>query len=87
MDGSTWHRYRLPTERGAEPTFFLEPDNPEMRFNDGRADRPIGHLQDFLAGHDGSCLVVAETPGRREILLETLHAHDLKPATGHCRQR
>ena len=29
MDGSTWHRYRLLTERGTEPTFFMEPDNPD----------------------------------------------------------
>ncbi len=29
MDGSTWHRYRLLTERGTEPPFFLEPDNPD----------------------------------------------------------
>jgi GNAT superfamily N-acetyltransferase len=29
MDGSTWRRYRLITERGAEPPFFLEPDNPD----------------------------------------------------------
>ena len=29
MDGSTWHRYRLLTERGTEPIFFLEPDNPD----------------------------------------------------------
>jgi GNAT superfamily N-acetyltransferase len=29
MDGSTWRRYRLLTERGPEPTFFLEPDNPD----------------------------------------------------------
>lgn len=29
MDGSTWHRYRLLTERGPEPVFFLEPDNPD----------------------------------------------------------
>ena len=29
MDGSTWHRYRLVTERGTEPTFFMEPDNPD----------------------------------------------------------
>ena len=29
MDGSTWHRYRLLTERGTEPAFFLEPDNPD----------------------------------------------------------
>ncbi|MBI4640342.1 MAG: GNAT family N-acetyltransferase [Candidatus Tectomicrobia bacterium] len=29
MDGNTWQRYRLLTERGTEPTFFLEPDNPD----------------------------------------------------------
>lgn len=29
MDGSTWHHYRLLTERGIEPAFFLEPDNPD----------------------------------------------------------
>ncbi len=29
MDGNTWQPYRLLTERGAAPTFFLEPDNPD----------------------------------------------------------
>lgn len=29
MDGNTWRRYRLLTERGTEPRFFLEPDNPD----------------------------------------------------------
>ena len=29
IDGSTWRRYRLVTERGREPPFFLEPDNPD----------------------------------------------------------
>lgn len=29
VDGSTWQRYRLITERNQEPPFFLEPDNPE----------------------------------------------------------
>lgn len=29
MDGSTWRRYRLLSERGSEPLFFLEPDNPD----------------------------------------------------------
>lgn len=29
MDGSTHQRYRLMTERGAEPPFVLEPDNPD----------------------------------------------------------
>jgi GNAT superfamily N-acetyltransferase len=29
LDGTTWARYRLLSERGAEPLFFLEPDNPD----------------------------------------------------------
>ncbi|MFN0085420.1 MAG: N-acetyltransferase family protein, partial [Blastocatellia bacterium] len=29
MDGNTWNRYRLVTERGTEPPFFLEPDTHE----------------------------------------------------------
>jgi GNAT superfamily N-acetyltransferase len=29
IDGNTWQRYRLLTERGSEPPFFLEPDNPD----------------------------------------------------------
>ncbi len=29
MDGSTWGRYRMLTERGTEPPFILEPDNPD----------------------------------------------------------
>jgi GNAT superfamily N-acetyltransferase len=28
MDGNTWRRYRLVTEVGTEPPFFLEPTNP-----------------------------------------------------------
>jgi len=28
MDGSTWRRYRLITEKGQEPIFFLEPGHP-----------------------------------------------------------
>lgn len=29
IDGTTWRRYRLITQRGDEPPFFLEPDNPD----------------------------------------------------------
>jgi GNAT superfamily N-acetyltransferase len=29
MEGNTWQRYRLLSERGTEPIFFLEPDNPD----------------------------------------------------------
>ena len=28
MDGNTWQRYRLVTQPGQEPPFFLEPENP-----------------------------------------------------------
>ncbi len=29
MDGNTWRRYRWISQRGNEPSFFLEPDNPD----------------------------------------------------------
>lgn len=29
MDGNTWRRYRFLTDRGDEPPFFMEPDNPD----------------------------------------------------------
>ena len=29
MDGTTWRRYRFMVDRGPEPAFFLEPDNPD----------------------------------------------------------
>ncbi|MBD1911248.1 GNAT family N-acetyltransferase [Leptolyngbya sp. FACHB-16] len=29
MDGNTWRRYRWVSDRGTEPPFFLEPDNPD----------------------------------------------------------
>ena len=29
MDGTTWRRYRFIVDRGVEPAFFLEPDNPD----------------------------------------------------------
>lgn len=29
MDGNTWRQYRLVTDFGSEPAFFLEPDNPK----------------------------------------------------------
>lgn len=29
MDGNTWRRYRVLSDRGDHPLFFLEPDNPD----------------------------------------------------------
>ncbi len=36
-------------------------------------------LQQFLEGYQGRCLLIAETPGRREILLSMLHERHLFP--------
>ncbi|MBE9563440.1 MAG: DEAD/DEAH box helicase, partial [Proteobacteria bacterium] len=46
---------------------------------DSRASKPLAELQNFLAEFQGRVLLVAETAGRREILLETLHKYKLKP--------
>jgi GNAT superfamily N-acetyltransferase len=29
VEGNTWRRYRFVVDRGSEPPFFLEPDNPD----------------------------------------------------------
>ncbi len=39
---------------------------------DARAERPLALLQDFLGKFQGRVLLVAETPGRREVLNDTL---------------
>ena len=48
---------------------------------DPRATDPIALLRQFLNGFDGRSLLVAETAGRRETLVETLSAHGMRPAT------
>jgi GNAT superfamily N-acetyltransferase len=53
MDGSTHQRYRLLTERGAEPLFFLEPDNPDAwpaHFTDNGFDA-LAHYYSALVTH------------------------------------
>jgi GNAT superfamily N-acetyltransferase len=66
MDGSTWRRYRLVTERGSEPPFFLEPDNPHDWPEHFRACgfRPVAHyisaLNDDLSREDPRVRGIAE---------------------------
>ena len=47
---------------------------------DLRADRPLAPLEDFLDEYPGRVLLAADSAGRREVLLEMLRAHGLKPA-------
>lgn len=46
---------------------------------DARAADPLGLLRRFMKDFDGRLLLVAESGGRRETLLELLRAHALKP--------
>jgi GNAT superfamily N-acetyltransferase len=52
MDGSTWRRYRLVTEHGRAPAFFLEPDNPAdwPEHFLGLGFQPIAHYLSALNG-------------------------------------
>ena len=43
-----------------------------------RASRPAGALQDFIAKSDSRVLFIAESPGRREILRETLNGYGIR---------
>ncbi len=56
---------------GAEPP-------PSLRI-DARAEDPTAALKSFLAGCDGRVLLTADSPGRREVLLELLHGRRLVP--------
>ena len=46
---------------------------------DRRADQPLDKLKMFLDGFDGRALLLAESLGRRETMLEYFAAHGLKP--------
>lgn len=46
---------------------------------DLRAERPLAPLEDFLDSFPGRVLMAADSAGRREVLLEMLRAHGLKP--------
>jgi transcription-repair coupling factor (superfamily II helicase) len=60
-----------------EPTASapLPPLNVERR-----AEDPLHHLRSLLNGFDGRVLVLAESLGRRETMLEYFAEYDLKPA-------
>jgi GNAT superfamily N-acetyltransferase len=78
MDGNTWRRYRLVTDRGTEPPFFLEPDNPEdwpVHFT-GRGFTPLAEyysaVNDDLSRTDPRHDAVARRVAERGIALRPL---------------
>jgi GNAT superfamily N-acetyltransferase len=66
MDGNTWQRYRFITERGTEPTFFLEPDNPDdwPRHWSAAGFAPLATYHSALATDLGTRDPRAEAAGR-----------------------
>jgi GNAT superfamily N-acetyltransferase len=80
IDGNTWRRYRLLTERGTEPAFFLEPDNPDdwpAHFTD-HGFTPLAQyfsaLNADLSRQDPRMATVAEVIAAYGILLRPLDA-------------
>ena len=89
MDGSTWRRYRFIVDRGTEPPFFLEPDNPD--------DWPVHWaaagfetLATYTSGlNDDLAQTDPRTDGRRERLAEagiTIRKFDIAQADNELRR-
>ena len=51
---------------------------PEFRL-DARAAEPLAPLTGFLDGYSGRVLIAADSPGRREVIVEMLSAHGRRP--------
>ncbi|MGB0129288.1 MAG: CarD family transcriptional regulator, partial [Rhodocyclaceae bacterium] len=61
---------------GAETAVRRLPDVKVER----RAENPLHRLEDFVAAFPGRTLITAESPGRRETMLEYFREHGLQPA-------
>jgi transcription-repair coupling factor (superfamily II helicase) len=48
---------------------------------DARAEQPLGLVKRFISEFEGRVLFMAETAGRRETLMESFAAQDLRPST------
>ncbi|MDX2164021.1 MAG: transcription-repair coupling factor [Gammaproteobacteria bacterium] len=47
---------------------------------DHKSPKPLSKLKDYLSGLDNKILLCAESPGRREALLQLLRTHNIHPA-------
>jgi hypothetical protein len=81
MDGSTWRRYRLVTDGGTEPPFFLEPSNPESWPGWMRDAGWSVHTRYFSSVNENLARVDVTTPAKAERLAAlgvTIRDLDLK---------
>ncbi|GIX35749.1 MAG: transcription-repair-coupling factor [Lysobacteraceae bacterium] len=78
-----WRRVEFVAEgdpRHAEAAGLALAPAPELPWQP-RADDPAAALRDFLHAYPGSVLLAADSPGRREALIERLAEHGLRPET------
>lgn len=69
---------RIELEHDENTTNFACKAPPSLTLN-ARAAEPTAALLQFLDTFNGRVLFAAESPGRREVLLDLLHRHQLKP--------
>ena len=73
----TWvQRFEAPEPESA---INFATEAPPRLTLDVRLERPTADLTNFVNGFSGRVLFAAESPGRREALLETLRSCDLQP--------
>ncbi|MEE9396393.1 MAG: CarD family transcriptional regulator, partial [Methylococcales bacterium] len=63
------------------PLVFSTQPLPDLSLQSGPNQVATEALESFLNGFSGKTLFVAETAGHREMLLETLRRHEIKPVT------
>lgn len=78
---STTSTQRFEIENPGPSAVNLPTDAPGLFPIDAHADRPMGAVQDFLGKFGGRVLFVAESTGRREVLLDQLVGNRLTPET------
>lgn len=67
-------------ESAAPPVNFDVSALPDLRIRIRQSD-PAAALKGFLDGFEGRVLITAESPGRREYIIDTLRPFGLKPET------
>jgi GNAT superfamily N-acetyltransferase len=91
MDGSTWRSYRLLTERGDAPPFFLEPDNPDdwpLHFETA-GFQALAHYYSSINEDNARCkdrTALTKRVEREGYTLRPLASHDMQAELGRLWQ-
>ena len=78
---TTVQTQRFEFEHTDNKTINAPTESPGLYPIEPRGERPMGALQDFLGKFSGRVLLVAESTGRREALLDQLVGNRLQPET------